>query len=299
MKAQKVSFATQWTPQSQFSGFYLALEKGFYADEGLDVEISSIPLNSAQSVLYRLTSGGADIVGQQLVQGLIARSDGYKVVNVMQLTQQTGLCCASHTPIKSIKDLEGMKVGKWKAGISDFFEVAQLRYNVNFEWVDFLNDGLALYMFGAIDAMLCYYYSELVDLELSIGKIPKENVLSISLDGTAYPEDGLFVTEEYYRNNRETVEKFVRATKKGWDYARSHMDEALEISRKYMKEAGILRNAVAERMMLERYLELQVNPVTGEPDYAPVRRETFDEIQNMLLETGSITVKVEYDDLIR
>ena len=294
----KVTFYPQWTPQAQFAGFYVAYEKGFFADEGLDVEIRHLGLNSTESLEDVLVSGKAQIIGQQLLKSIIARADGKDMVNVMQITQKSGLCCVSHDPISSFEELDGKKVGRWKAGFSEICDIMEAEKGVNADWIPFIN-GSNLYIFGAVDATLCYSYNELLTLELAIGEIPQDHIIWFADNGYTCPEDGLYVTGDYYRDNKDTVEKFVRASKRGWDYAREHQDEALDITYGYINAAHVLTNVVHEREMLKQYLNLQVNPATGEADYAPVSREVFDQLCRQLLETGYIVAEPDYNTMIR
>ena len=298
MNAQKMVFVPQWTPQAQFSGFYVAQEKGFYAEEGLDVEIRHIGANSSENPLDLLLGGEAQIVGQQLIQSIIARADGRKILNVMSITQESGLCCVSRNPISDPKELDSLKVGRWKVGYADFCDMLETYSGITVNWVPFLN-GINLYIYGAVDATLCYTFSELISLNLAIGDIPDDHIIRFSEFGYDCPEDGLYVTEDYYRNNKESVDKFVRASIKGWEYAREHKGEALEISWKYVQEGNITTNREHQRRMLEEYLRLQMNKNTGFADFAPVTEELFNKIVGALLETGYITKKVEYNELVR
>lgn len=298
MEAQKIVFVPQWTAQSQFAGYYVALEKGFYADEGLDVEITHIGTQSSENILSKLISGNAQIVGQQLLQAIIARADGRKIVNIMQLTQESGLCCAFHNPVSDPRQMDSLKVGRWKVGFSDFCDILESYNNIHVDWVPFLY-GINLFIYGAVDATLCYSFSELIALELAIGKIPEDRILRFSNFGYECPEDGLYVTEEYYNKNKDAVDKFVRASKKGWDYARENRKEALEISMKYVGENNISTNTEHQRLMLDEYLKLQVNPSTGMPDYAPVAPDVFKNVVSALLNTGYIVKEVDYNDLIK
>ena len=298
MNAQKMVFVPQWTPQAQFSGFYVAQEKGFYAEEGLDVEIRHIGTNSSENPMDLLLGGEAQIVGQQLIQSIIARADGRKILNVMSITQESGLCCVSRNPISEPKELDSLKVGRWKVGYADFCDMLETYSGITVNWVPFLN-GINLYIYGAVDATLCYTFSELISLNLAIGDIPDDHIIRFSEFGYDCPEDGLYVTEDYYSNNKESVDKFVRASIKGWEYAREHKGEALEISWKYVQEGNITTNREHQRRMLEEYLRLQMNKNTGFADFAPVTEELFDKIVGALLETGYITNKVEYNELVR
>lgn len=296
--AQKLTFMPQWTPQAQFAGFYMAQEMGFYAQEGLDVEIRHIKANSTESILTQLVSGKVQIAGQQLLQSIIARSDGQKILNVMQITQKSGLWCVSHTPVSKPEDLQGMKIGRWKAGYSEFCDILETYNNLHINWVPFIN-GINLYVYGAVDATLCYSFSEYIALQLAIGDIPDNQVLKFSDFGYECPEDGLYVTEEYYAQNKDAVDKFVRASKKGWEYARTHKKQTLEVVMRICSENHIVTNRAMQERMLDNYISLQTNPATGKIDFAPVTEPVYNDVTRALLETGYIVNKPEYKEVIR
>ena len=69
--AQKITFSPQWSPQSQFAGYYVALEKGYYAEAGLDVSIVH-PTNSYSSI-NMLKDGTSDIITSELIQAMVQR----------------------------------------------------------------------------------------------------------------------------------------------------------------------------------------------------------------------------------
>ena len=73
-RTPKVRFMPQWTPQAQFAGYYAALEKGFYAEEGIDVEIDHINATSRKSSLGHLRSGDVDIAMGQMLQAIVANA---------------------------------------------------------------------------------------------------------------------------------------------------------------------------------------------------------------------------------
>lgn len=296
--AEKMVFIPQWTPQAQFAGFYVAMEKGFYAEEGLDVEIRHLKQHSTENCIDLLLADKAQIVGQQLIQSIVSRADGVPLVNVMQLTQVSGLWCVSHTPISKPEDLDGKKVGRWQAGFSEFGEIMEFSKGIKVNWIPFIK-SVNLYIYGAVDATLCYSYNEYLSLLAACGEISDNQLLKFSDFGYDCPEDGLYVTEDYYNKNKDKVDAFVRASKKGWDYARAHQEEALDINQKYIDEAHIITNRIHQKMMLEEYLRLQVNPKTGVPDYAPVRPEVFNDICKALLSTHFTTRMLDHKELIR
>lgn len=294
----KVNFTPQWTPQAQFSGFYMAKEKGFFEEEGLDVSIDHIGINSTESITERLTSGKSQFVMQQFLQSVISRSNGVKLVNVLQITQHTGLMCIGQKPIDDVKDLDGLKVGRWRQGYSEICDMITQWQNIDIQWVPFVN-GINLFLFGAVDATLCYSYSEFNRFLMALGEVPEENILRFPDMGIDGPEDGLYVLESYYDKNRETVEKFIRATKKGWEYVRGHQEEAVDLSLKICAENNVATNRIYEKMMLEEYLRLQEGAVPGEASFDKMKHETFDVLVNALESSGMIVNKPAYEEIVR
>lgn len=296
--AQKIIFMPQWTPQSQFAGYYVAFEKGFYKEEGLDVEFKHLGVNSTESVTEYLLNGEVQIAGIQLLQAMIACSDNLPLVNVFQLTQKTGLMCVSHTPISTPSELDGLRVGRWKSGHSDICEIMDSNLGLKVNWVPFIN-GINLFIYKAVDATLCYSYNEYLQLLQSLGHIDPKNTFKYYDFGYTIPEDGLYVTQQYYKDNKETIDKFVRASKRGWDYTRENIDEALEITKTYTDQANIITNSRFQRQMLEEYLRLQINPGSNEPDYAPIEQYEFEKMIDRMYESGHILQKVNYNDVIK
>lgn len=298
-RSQKIVFTPQFTPQAQFAGYYVAKEKGFYSDEGLDVDICHIGNGAKETPAEFLLDGRADIAGLQLLQSIISRSQGNAIVNVFQLTQHIGLCCVTRKPISSFSELDGLKIGKWTNGYAEICETLEKGGNVHIRWIPAFNP-VNLFIYNAIDGVLVYSYNELVQLEQSLGGIDRRNVLVFadqpSID---IPEDGLYVTESFYNSNRDAVGKFVKASKRGWDYAREHHDEALDICWKYISDGHIVTNRQRERFMLEQYLNLQINPATGKPDYAQISESGLERLVSDLAANGTITGNVEYKDFVK
>lgn len=293
-----ITFMPQWTPQTQFAGYYVAMAKGFYEEEGLSVILDHFGGSSTGTAVDRLAHGKADIITTQLVTAMIARANGVPLVNVLQTSQVNGLMCAARFPIDSLKAFDGKRVGRWKVGFGEICDVFCYKNGLNLEWIPFIS-GINLYVAGAVDALLCYSYSEFIQLELATGGIPKDHLLLFRDYGLNYPEDGLYVTEAFYRKHPRAVQKFVHASKRGWDYAREHPEEALEISMGFIHEFNVATNRVLQQRMLEEVLRLQVNPVTGKADYAPVDHAVFEDLNASLREAGHLKKDLKYEELIR
>lgn len=292
-----ITFMPQWTPQAQFAGYYVALEMGFYTEAGLDVTIKHLSSNSNQNCMEHLEKGDVDIVTNMLIGGMKERSKGFPIVNVLQTSQNTGLCCVAHKPVKSLEDLNGMKIGRWESGFAENATIAQNELGLDIHWVPYIY-GVTLYIANAVDAALFYSYNELIQLYLSMGEVPADHIIFFNEYGYNYPEDGLFVTEAFYKANKDDVDKFVKASKKGWDYCRTHKKEALAIVRKYTTGHHIRTNDVHQEMMLRVVLTLQEDKNTHEATYAPVSKQLFDDMCRKGIEAGILSGKVEYSDFI-
>ena len=190
-------------------------------------------------------------------------------------------------------------MGRWKVGFGEVSEMFCMKNGLSVQWIPYVQ-GINLYVSGAVDAILCYSYSEYIQLVLATGGIPHENLIRFKDYGLNYPEDGLYVTERYYKAHPETVDKFVRASKRGWDYAREHREEALDISMQYIREYNVATSRTLQRMMLDEVLDLQVNPVTGVADFAPVSRTVFEDLVATMAEMGHFQQKtIKYEEIVR
>ena len=299
LPAQEViTFMPQWLPQTQFAGYYVALEKGFYAEEGLDVIVDHFGGSSTGTALEKIEHNKVDIITSQLVSVMIERERGKRLINVLQTSQVNGLMCAAHFPIDSPAALNDTKIGRWKVGFGEVCDLFCFKNGLHVNWIPYIQ-GINLYVSGAVDALLCYNYSEFIQLELATGGIPESHRIRFSDYGLNYPEDGLYVTEQYYKKHKDAVDKFVRASRRGWEYARTHREEALDISMKVIAEFNVATNRTFQRLMLDEILQLQVNPVTGKADYAPVRHEVFEELNRSLCEAGILHSTLKYEEMIR
>ncbi|MBQ7222868.1 MAG: ABC transporter substrate-binding protein [Bacteroidales bacterium] len=294
----KIIFMPHWTPQAQFAGYYVAQEKGFYKEAGIDVEIRHIGLNSRKNSSSYLRSGEINITTLHLLQAMVNKDGGLDIVNILQTSQNSSILCVAHTPLPSFKSLEGMKVGLWKTGFTESAIIAADEMDVSYEAVPFLN-GINLFVAKAIDATFVTSYNEFKHLFYSVGNVPAENVLRFSDIGYNYPEDGLYTTSAYYNTHKEQVDKFAEASKRGWEYAATHPDETLKIIEKYTSEANIATNEVLQREMLEEVLRLQLDPATGKRTFAPVDEKLYNTILTKAQNAGLVMGDIKYQDFIK
>ena len=261
--AQRIVFTPQWTAQSQFAGYYVAQEKGFYKDAGVEVDFQHPSVS--YSALYRLMEGSSDIITQQLTQAMIAIDQGIPMAHVLQTSQQNGLVVVGRSDsIKSLKDLRKKKVGVWKAGFGELAYIMDKELDLRIKWIPFL-EGTHLFVSGVIDATLGMSYNEYLKIKLS----GYEDKTPIRLTGTDYdfPEDGLYVSLEFYRRYPEKVKAFVEASRKGWGWAHEHPEETLDIVMKWTEKEKVHTNRIFQRWMLEEIMRLQCEKGEKKPSF--------------------------------
>ncbi|MCQ2014979.1 ABC transporter substrate-binding protein [Clostridium butyricum] len=219
---KKIKLQLKWLPQSQFMGYYVAADKGYYKDEGLEVEI--LPGGSDIIPEQNVYNGVAD-VGVTWVSSLMTyQAQGYELQEVAQMFQKSGLLLVSKkdTGINSPSDLKGKKVGNWFGG--NEYEVLALleKYKLNKDsdlklvQQDYTMDQIQE---GSIDAASAMTYNEFgLLLENGVNK-DDLNIIDMNDENVAMMEDCLFVNSEWASKNKDALVRFIRASIKGWQDA--------------------------------------------------------------------------------
>ncbi len=258
----KITFAPQWIPQAQFAGYYVAQEKGFYKEAGIEVEIIHPSANIQATAL--LSTGKADLISLFLITGMSAKNQGLDIVNIGQISQHSAILFVTKksSGIDKLEKLNGKKIGIWKSGFDEVPKALMKEKNYNVEWVPILST-VNLFMMDGIDAMTVMSYNE-YDYIINCGVNEDElNVFPLSDYGYDVPEDGLYCLKPTYEKRKAELLKFLQATLKGWDYAADNKSYAIDIVLERMKQAHIPANRVHQEWMLDKVLEMIVTPNQG------------------------------------
>ena len=287
---EKLVFTPQWTAQAQFVGFYVANSMGFYREAGLDVTIKH-PSASKPSIDY-LTEGESHFITLNLVTAMTLIDKGIGLVNVLQMSQQNNLLIVSHTPLQGKESLRGKKVGHWRSGFSELPFAMDKKYGLGIEWIPFISN-INLYISGAIDAALAMSYNELFQLKMAGQRIRPEQLLYMRDIGYNVPEDGVYVTADFYHKHKDAVQKFAEATRRGWEWAVEHPEEALDIVMMTMKQSGASGNIIAQEWMLKEILAQLADKDTGKRSYR-LEPKSVELANRILLESGIIRKEITY-----
>ena len=157
--AQQIVFTPQWTPHSQFAGYHVAQEMGFYKDAGVDVVIDHT--STSDLVMNRLLKGKCNAITMTLFDAIYHIDHGAEIVNVLQTAQRSGhVIVVRDDNIRNIEQLRGKRVGIWRSSFSQLVQLMDLDYDLGIEWIKFIQ-SINLYISGAIDATMAMTYNEL------------------------------------------------------------------------------------------------------------------------------------------
>ena len=291
---ETIVFSPQWTPQAQFAGYYVALEKGFYSEAGLDVRIDHP--SASNSCINRLKSGDSQLISLQLMSALRFAAQDLPLVNVLQTSQQNTLMIISRTPIPNIYRLKDMRVGCWKSGFSELPMILDRIYKLNIQWVPF-RSNINLFISGAIDATMAMSYNEKVQLEMSGQRLNEDQLLYFSKLGYNIPEDGLYTTNSYLNTHREQVRRFAEASKRGWLWCVDHPQEALDIVMKVVRANNVATSRVAQQKMLKEILRTQLVKDTDQRTFR-LDPNDFQFTNHFMLENGYIPKSIDYKTFV-
>ncbi|MCQ2285707.1 MAG: ABC transporter substrate-binding protein [Bacteroidales bacterium] len=291
VNAQKIVFTPQWLPQAQFAGYYMAEELGYYKSAGLEVTINHpAPSNPA---LSKLQNGEADIAMGQLLDVMMSMPKDDPYVNILQTSQNTSLVLVTQPQYTKIEQISGKRVGCWKhAGFTIIGKCMIEGAGKKVDWIYF-NTGINYYVSKAVDAIFAMEYNEYFLILHSGQHVTEKNVFHLSKMGYNIPEDGVYCKASQYEQNKKYYDLFAEMSKKGWEYARQHPEETLQVVLKRMHAANIPANEAHQKWMLEKILEGQIDSATGKASYS-VSHEVFDQANRILLNHRLISEPYDY-----
>lgn len=277
--AQQIVFTPQWLPQSQFAGYYVAQEKGFYKEAGLDVVIEHT--SSSDNAQNRLREGKCNAITMNVFDAIFNIDQGMEVVNVLQTALHTGLVIVPrNNDIKKLKDLSGKRVGIWRTHYYELSQIVNEDYDLNIEWIPFVQ-SVNLYISGAVDATMAMVYNEAYHIYAS----GFENVSFISLAdyGYDFPEEGVYFTKEYYEKYPDKAKAFAEASRRGWEWTHEHPDEALDIVMKVIEKNNLPAGRQHQKWMLNEILRLQCDSTSEKP--------TFELDENKVMQINDLLIR--------
>ncbi|MFD2239302.1 ABC transporter substrate-binding protein [Aureimonas populi] len=287
------SLRLKWLPQAQFAGFYTALEKGYYEEEGIALTINP---GGPNILTENLVATGADTFGLSGGTDSVfaARDRGLPIVCIGVAHQVTPFVfvTAGDGPVETVQDFAGKTVTTWFTGANHVLSAMLAHEGVDLGTVDMQPQQVSMTPFvdGEVDVATATRYNELYTVNTRLGA---ENVrLFVPEDfGVSFPRDTLIVSERTLADDPELVAGFLRASIRGWQDAFADPEGAIDT---IMAVAPTLDRAHQE-FMLEEVRELMTAGQAGEDGLFAIDPAAIGSAHDLLVEYGVLSAPVDLD----
>jgi NitT/TauT family transport system substrate-binding protein len=271
---EPVSLQLQWVTQAQFAGYYVALDKGWYRAEGIDLTIH--PGGPDLAPVDLVASGTHDFGTTLLADLSVAIQQGKPLVSIGQIQQANGLLLLARksSGIKVPNDFAGKRIGVWLGSWEAQFNALVAQEGIASEDFDLVSQGWSMdpFLAGDLDVASAMIYNE-YHVVLESGVKPEElNVIDYADYGLDFPGDTLFTSRQMAQEDPDLCARMLRASLQGWQYAIENPKEAADIVLKYDK-SGVQTREHQLAMMNEiaSLVQVSVRPL-GYTDRSDVRR---------------------------
>ncbi len=283
----QVSVRLKWLHQAQFAGLYVADQKGFYAKENIKVTLRPGGVEHDENALVVSGEDDFGIVGA--AQVLVARSQGLPVVACAAIyrTNPTVYFAMSGSGIEKPHDFIGKRVATGptnfvlpammnKLGLSmDQFEPVSPEYDME------------AFFDGKVDVWIGYLTDQVIAAREQGYEL---NLIYPAHYGIHVYGDVIITSENIIADNSDLVERFLRATLRGWRYAIENPDEAIAITLKY--------DETLDEAHQKAIMEAQMPLIhTGEDQIGWMKDEIWHGMHEMLLEQGVLTEPLDVEQV--
>ena len=286
----EASLRLKWLPQAQFIGYYVAKEKGWYEEEGIDLTINP---GGPNIIAENMVGSGADTFGHgggaaSLLRG---RAKGLPLLAIGMMFQQTPyrLVALEASGIKEFSDVRGKTVSTWFSG-PQYIVQGMLKRNgipVDEVKVEAQANSMVPFLEGKVDVATVTVYNEALVLKRK--GIKPATVFNPAELGVNLPNEALIVSEQVVKDNPKLVEGFLNASLRGWSYALTNQDEAIDILLSVVPTA----DRTEQKEQLEQLVPLITYGVAGQKGIGYIDTAQLDFTNELLVEAGVLDAAVD------
>ena len=286
---EQVTVQLHWLHQFEYAGFYIAKEKGYYRDAGLEVVLKELPKGKTEMEL--LLAGEADyaITGSNV---LVDRIDGEPVVALAAFAQYSpiSLLVLEESGINSVEDLRGKRIMVSKDNLTIFAMLNQAGLSADEYTVQPQSFNLQDLVEGRTDAFAAFTTNQ--GFLLQEQGIPYRYIVPADVGIDTY-SDVLITTEQEVREHRQRVYNFRQATIKGWEYVYRHTDEAIAL---ILEKYNSQNKSRAALEFEARELRKLVQPLRIE--LGQMRAEKWEHIRQIYVEQQQVAAESSLEGLL-
>jgi NitT/TauT family transport system substrate-binding protein len=238
-KLTDINFSLDFIVLGRHAPFYVAIDKGYFKEEGLNVNI--IPAKGTAQAIQNVEAGIAQIGFTDVASLVVSRAEGSTVKVVSVIYQKAPFCFFSLDPganVTQLKDLVGLKVGSNTGSYITNIARAMMRKNgldpstLTMESIE-PSARIAMLATRKISA-IDFFVMTKPAMERAV-KDAKVVTFLFADHGLDLYSNGIGATESYLKEHPDIVKGFVRATLRGYQYTFQHKEEAADIIQKYAK----------------------------------------------------------------
>ena len=280
----RIRLQLKWTHQAQFAGYYLAVDKGFYRDENLDVTL--IEGGSDIDQCGQLISDKADFAVTSGETVFLRQTSEHPLVALAVIYQRSAVVYAARKESSIVRplDFRGKTIAVGNMASGGFVD-ALVQFQALIKKMGVREDSFKLvpydplyadFIAGKADVTPSYLTGGAIKLR---GKGVNFNLIWPGDYGISFYSDTLVTSAKYLQKNQDTALRFLRATLKGWQYAIEHSEEAVDVTMQYVK--------VKDRNTQYEMHEAQIPLIhTGKDPIGWMRKEVWQSMYDLLVEQG-------------
>lgn len=293
---KKARLMPLWTPQAQFAGYFVALDKGIYVRHGIDLEI--LKSGPGYSPLEALQRGETDFAILWLTTALRHQASDGGLKHLSQTIQRSSLMLIARdmSGINTIADMHGRKVGLWGGDLSLPAHALFAARGVRVKEIR-QSQTVNLFLRGGVDVTSAMWYNEYHTILNSGVEENELRLFFLDREGMYFPEDGIYAMAHTVNRDPALADAFVAASMEGWRYAFEHPEEALDIVIKYMRAAHLPANRVHQRWMLKRMQDL-MQAAGPDGQSGRLNEKALDEVQDFMLRMQQLKRAVPYHEFV-
>jgi NitT/TauT family transport system substrate-binding protein len=227
----KVKMRLDWVFGAEHSGIFVAAQKNYFKDEGIDVDI--LPGEGSSVTVKLVGTGDVEFGYATADQGVLAADRGLPVVTTAVILQSnpTAIIFPKSTGIKSLKDLYGKRLGlQLKSAVERQWRAVSKSNDIDTTKINEVPADLAiakLIIAGRIDAGVAFFFND--GLLAAAEGIDMDWLMFRDLGLPMY-STGLITNADLIKKNPDLVRRFTKAFVRGWAYAKAHPDEAYALT---------------------------------------------------------------------
>jgi len=247
-----------WIKNTEFAGLFVAEQKGYYAEEGLEVNFISGGAGIDPLSITRANPGYIGVVSSSgTLINAVSKGAPFVALGAFYQKHPNGFLVLADSPIKTYKDFEGRKIGVQPEG-EYYLDVLAAIHSLDKSKMQVIRMGFdpTPLLTGQIDA----YMAWVVNQPYAVEKAGKKWRFLLLADNPGLQFYAMlpFVTRDLLRRDPTMIERWMRASLRGWAYVLDHPDEAAQLTIKNYLQGGDID---AEKWLLQ-----QANPITVSAD---------------------------------